>query len=100
VLVDIRTALPFYVGETLHPRKRYAKHIKGSLAPVIENYAKQVYIRSLIEDGLCPSMVVIDSIESDCKQEVWLLEEMYADFLRQQGIAAVTGGPLESILSI
>lgn len=91
VLIDIRTGYPFYLGESLYPWRRRQEHIRGALNPVWPDYAKQVYIRSLLEDGLYPYMVIVDSLSSDCKSEVAQIENAYADFFRANGLVVESG---------
>ncbi len=95
-LFDIRLWVPFYVGHSTRPYKRFAEHIQRStsisddIPDFCDVYDKNVYIRHMLDSGIVPVMVILDEIDTDCRKEAELLELAYINLFREAGFL-ITG---------
>lgn len=87
MLIDIRTSMPFYIGQSVEPLRRLDEHIKAARSWADTNYEKSVYIRSLLSDGLVPMLIILDSISTQCQNEAQTLELAYINQALAEGIS-------------
>jgi hypothetical protein len=79
-LMDPRTAKIRYIGKTNNLNRRYSQHLKGrddqKMTPA------RAWIKSLVNQGLKPNMMLIDS----CAEDQWHdLERHYIKRFRDEG---------------
>lgn len=71
-LVDIRLPSVFYIGISIQPYRRLQDHVssvRSRLAHDVPLTCKQRVIASLLDDGLVPVMILLDSIATNCHIE-------------------------------
>lgn len=88
VLVDPRTNEEFYVGITCYPKNRLTEHMNRCWQNV-KQHASGRYIRSMMEAGRKPIMVIIDEVVTNLDwrdgYKAPEREKYWIDELRRQG---------------
>ena len=78
-LLDPQTGVVRYIGKTIRPKERLKQHIDRSKKP---RYKKECWIKSLINKGLYPEMIIIDECDFEDSS---LIEEMYISLFKGWG---------------
>lgn len=88
MLVDPTTGKVRYIGQSRHVDRRYSQHLRASQT---KTFPVALWIRGLVDQGLRPSMSVIDSVSEDEWEEA---EKDYIAVYRELGcdLLNVTSG--------
>ncbi len=86
-LCDPETSEPRYVGKAKNVRKRFCQHINGrELAR--SKTRKSAWIRSLLDDGKRPQLVVLEEVDESEWQRV---ERLHIQYFKEEGARLVNG---------